>query len=66
MKVIFMSEKSAEKPKTSEMDFEARQNALGFFSVALGVVLRNPELRKKIFNENNENNRDTNTANKAQ
>ena len=59
-----MSEKSEKQVKTNE-DFEARQNALGFFNVALGVVLRNPELRKKIFNENNENNRNTNTADKA-
>ena len=60
-----MSEKSEKQVKMMK-DFEARQNATGFFSVALGVVLRNPELRKKIFNEDNENNRNTNTANKAQ
>ena len=59
-----MFEKNQEKIKTAE-DFEARQNATGLFSVMLGVVLRNPELRKKIFNENNENNRNTNTADKA-
>jgi len=38
------------------MDFEAKQNALGFFSALLETVLENPELCKKIFNENNEKN----------
>jgi len=59
-----MFEKPEKQVKT-EKDFEARQNAAGLFGVMLGVVLRNPELRKKIFNENNENNRNTNTADKA-
>ena len=52
--------------KTSEkkqMDFEAKQNAVGFFSVLLKVAKRNPELWKQICNENNENNRDTNNTN---
>lgn len=54
--------------KTSEkkqMDFEAKQNAVGFFSVLLKVAKRNPELWKQICNENNEDNRDTNNSNKT-
>jgi len=52
--------------KTSEkkqMDFEAKQNAVGFFSLLLKVAKRNPELWKQICNENNEDNRDTNNTN---
>ncbi len=52
--------------KTSEkkqLDFEAKQNAVGFFSLLLKVAKRNPELWKQICNENNENNRDTNNTN---
>ena len=52
--------------KTSEkkqMDFEAKQNAVGFFSLLLKVAKRNPELWKQICNENNEDNRDTNNPN---
>jgi len=59
-----MFEKSEKQVKTNE-DFEARQNATGFFNILLEVVLRSPELRKKIFNENNENNRDTNNTDKT-
>jgi len=46
-----------------QMDFEAKQNATGFFSLLLKVAKRNPELWKQICNENNENNRDTNNTN---
>ena len=46
-----------------EMDFEAKQNAVGFFSLLLKVAKRNPELWKQICNENNEDNRDTNNPN---
>lgn len=46
-----------------QMDFEAKQNAVGFFSLLLKVAKRNPELWKQICNENNENNRDTNNTN---
>ena len=52
--------------KTSEkkqMDFEAKQNAVGFFSLLLKVAKRNPELWKQICNENNEDNRNTNNTN---
>jgi len=52
--------------KTSEkkqMDFEAKQNAVGFFSLLLKVAKRNPEIWKQICNENNEDNRDTNNTN---
>jgi len=52
--------KSSEK---KQLDFEAKQNATGFFSVLLKVAKRNPELWKQICNENNENNRDTNNTN---
>ncbi len=51
--------KSGEK---KQMEFEAKQNAIGFFSVLLKVAKRNPELWKQICNENNENNRDTNNT----
>ena len=47
----------------AKMDFEAKQNAVGFFSLLLKVAKRNPELWKQICNENNENNRDTNNTN---
>ena len=46
-----------------ELDFEAEQNATGFFSLLLKVAKRDPELWKQICNENNENNRDTNNTN---
>ena len=52
--------------KTSEkkqMDFEAKQNAVGFFSLLLKVAKRNPGLWKQICNENNEDNRNTNNTN---
>ena len=52
--------------KTSEkkqMDFEAKQNAVGFFSLLLKVSKRNPELWKQICNESNEDNRNTNNTN---
>ncbi len=52
-----------EKENKEKMDFEAKQNAVGFFSLLLKVAKRNPELWKQICNENNENNRDTNNTN---
>jgi len=58
-----MNKKYPEKSKETEMDFEAKQNAVGFFSLLLKVAKRNPELWKQICNENNENNRDTNNTN---
>jgi len=48
-----------------ELDFEAKQNAVGFFSLLLKVAKRNPELWKQICNENNENNRSPNNTNKT-
>lgn len=48
-----------------ELDFEAKQNAVGFFSLLLKVAKRNPELWKQICNENNENNGSSNNTNKA-
>ena len=57
------SEKLERKTKKKQMDFEAKQNAMGFFSLLLKVAKRNPELWKQICNENNENNRDTNNTN---
>jgi len=44
-------------------DFEAKQNLSNVFSILLEVVLRNPGLQKKIFNENDENNGNTNNTN---
>jgi len=58
-----MLEKREEKENKEKMDFEAKQNAVGFFSLLLKVAKRNPELWKQICNENNENNRDTNNTN---
>ena len=52
---FLVSETGAEKAD-SEESFEARQNAAGFFSVLFEVVMKNPELRKKVFNENDEAN----------
>jgi len=49
--------------RSEKWDFEAKQNAVGFFSLLLKVAKRNPELWKQICNENNENNRDTNNTN---
>ena len=47
------------------MDFEAKQNAVGFFSLLLKVAKRNPEFWKQICNKNNENNGSSNNTNKA-
>ena len=58
-----MLEKQKEKENKEKMDFEAKQNAVGFFSVLLKVAKRNPELWKQICNENNKDNRDTNNTN---
>ena len=55
-----ITNKTGEK---KQMDFEAKQNAVGFFSLLLKVAKRNPELWKQICNENNEDNRDTNNPN---
>ncbi len=52
-----------EKENKEKMDFEDKQNAVGFFSLLLKVAKRNPELWKQICNENNEDNRDTNNTN---
>ena len=57
-----MSETKNKEDK-EKMDFEAKQNAIGFFSLLLKVAKRNPELWKQICNENNEDNRDTNNTN---
>jgi len=48
-----------------ESNFKAEQNAIDFFSLLLKVAKRNPELWKQICNKNNENNRDTNSSDKA-
>lgn len=57
------NDKIINKTEEKQMDFEAKQNAVGFFSLLLKVAKRNPELWKQICNENNENNRDTNNTN---
>ena len=44
-----------------KIDFEAKQNLLGFFELLLNIDMRNnPELYKEQFDENYENNRNTN------
>ena len=46
--------------------FEAEQNWLGFWNLILQEYIRqNPEEYKKLKEENNENNRDTNNPHKA-
>ena len=57
------SEKSEKRIEIK--NFEAQQNATGFFSLLLKVAKRNPELWKQICNENNENNGSSNNTNKA-
>jgi len=47
----------------NNLNFEAKQNLLGFFDLLLKIDMRNnPELYKKQFNKNDENNRDTNNS----
>ena len=54
-----MSEESKEQLKT-DTDFEARQNLSGFFSLLLEIDMRNhPELYKKKFNENYDDNKNS-------
>lgn len=60
-----LDKKEKKEADRQRLDFEATQNAVGFFSALLEVVKRNPKLRKQIFNENDENNRGSNTADKA-
>ena len=63
MPKISNEKKSKKEDIVEKMDFEAKQNAVGFFSLLLKVAKRNPELWKQICNENNEDNRDTNNTN---
>ena len=50
-----------QKEKSKLKDFEAKQNLLGFFDLLLKIDMRNnPELYKKQFNENYEDNRNPN------
>ena len=58
-KITKLSDK-ADKPC---FDFEAKQNAIGFFSILLEEAKKNPKLWKQICNKNNENNRSTNNTN---
>ncbi len=55
--------KNSEK---KQLDFEAKQNATGFFSLLLKVAKRNPKLWKQICDKNNENNRGSNSADKTE
>ena len=41
--------------KSKGLDWEAKQNAVGFFSLLLKVAKRNPKIWKQICNENNKN-----------
>jgi hypothetical protein len=43
-----MFEEQEEKENKEKKDFEARQNAVGFFNVLLKVAKRNSELWKQI------------------
>ena len=58
-----LKQKSKKLEPLDNIDFEAEQNATGFFSLLLKVAKRNPELWKQICNKNNEDNRDTNNYN---
>ena len=56
-----MVEENKELPD-KDLDFEAKQNLLGFFNLLLKIDMRiNPHLYKKV--KNNENNRNTNNTN---
>jgi hypothetical protein len=62
-----MTEKSNNKiiktnPIQKSSSFEAKQNAIGFFSLLLKIAKRNPELWKQIYNDEKEykNNNDIN------
>ncbi len=59
-----MSEEPKEQSQLeTDADFEARQNLSGFFNLLLEIDMRNhPELYKKQFNENYDNNRSPNNA----
>ena len=61
-----VSETEKIKDVDKKNNFEAKQNAVGFFSLLLKVAKRNPDLWKQICNENNENNRGSNNTNKAE
>jgi len=63
MPKISNEKKSKKEDIVEKMDFEAKQNAVGFFSLLLKVAKRTPELWKQICNENNEDNRNTNNTN---
>ena len=55
-----------EEREATEMDFEARQNLLGFFDLLLKIDMRNnPELYKKKLNENYDDNGNTDNPHKA-
>lgn len=51
------------EPTLDSLDFEAKQNLLGFFDLLLKIDMRNnPEIYKKKVNEQDENNRNTNNT----
>ena len=51
---------------SNEWGFEAEQNWLGFWNLILQEDMRqNPDYYKKLKEENNENNRNTNNPHKA-
>ena len=56
--------KNPEKPKEKDLDFETKQNLLGFFSLLLEIDRRiNPHLYKRA--KNNEDNGSPDNPNKA-
>ena len=52
-----MSREKAEKDDKENLDFEARQNALGFFDLLLRVAKRNPKLWEQIFDNQEKDNK---------
>ena len=54
MQKIIARQKTTEGLKPNNLSLEARQNAVGVFSVLLKVAKRNPELWKEICREENE------------
>ncbi len=62
-----MSEKLEQNNfKNEGWNYEAEQNWLGFWNLILQEDMRqNPEEYKKLKEENNEDNRDTNNSHKA-
>ena len=60
-RVFFMLENIEYSEKSEKLNFESKQNAVGFFDLLLKIAKRNPEIWKNIYKEKqqkgNENNK---------